>query len=121
MLALSVTQIMKLQSRLPAYPFGILLIPVIALARGFWEIGFIAVGVFVVLFYFDSVFKRYRKNIEGYEKFMIYSFASGLLMALIVFFYPKQRELLITLWLIIIVPFSIFFINKAKNFNKNQC
>jgi len=105
---------MKTQSRLPAYPFLALLLPVISLIRGLFEIGVITSIAFIALFLFDPVFKFYRKHVKNYSEYLLFSFLFGLIISILSIFNPEQVEGLILLWLIPTTITSLVFVNKAK-------
>jgi hypothetical protein len=75
-----------------------LLLAIVTLGKGYWEIGLIASIIFVISFYLDPVFKFYRAKVEGFQNFMLIAFFIGFCIATVAFFIPEHSGKLLTVW-----------------------
>ena len=103
----------RINARLANYPFGLLLLSVVTLGKGYWEIGLVASLVFALSFYLDPVFKFYRANVEGFHNFMLIAFFIGLCIATTAFFVPEHSGILLAVWG---VPTFIISFKSTKKF-----
>ncbi len=71
---------------------------VVTLGKGYWEIGLIAALIFSFSFYLDPLFRFYRAKVEGFHKFMLIAFVTGLCVATTAFFIPEHSGKLLALW-----------------------
>ena len=98
--------------RRPAYPFGLLLLPIITIGGGFWQFGLLLIAVFLLSFKFDKDLQLYRTKIDNFSKFMIWSFLIGLAVACSSYFLNEVYRWLIVLWLIVVTYYYLNVIDK---------
>ncbi|WP_394176906.1 hypothetical protein [Thalassotalea litorea] len=104
----------RVNARLSNYPFALLMIPVITLGKGFWEIGLASAAAFILLYNIDPVFKFYRSKVDKFHEVMLWSFSIGMVFSTFAFYIPEHSGKLLALWGIPTFIFSFKLVSQAS-------
>jgi uncharacterized protein YqgC (DUF456 family) len=91
----------KVSSREFMYIGAIILFPIALLFKGMYLYFVGALIVSILLIFFDPIFKRFRRQLLGADKFIFYTLLSGVMVGLIIHFVPALSAALISVWFVI--------------------
>jgi uncharacterized protein YqgC (DUF456 family) len=80
------------------YIGAVILLPIALLFKGMYLYFVGALVVSTLLIFFDPVFKRFRIQVIGADKFILYTFFSGGIVGLVIHFLPDLATALISVW-----------------------
>ncbi|CCQ11697.1 hypothetical protein PALB_25980 [Pseudoalteromonas luteoviolacea B = ATCC 29581] len=69
---------------------------------------------FILSFHIDPVFKFYRSKIVKFDSFMLWSFATGVVISILSFCFPENSGKLLALWGIPTFILSFKFAKQAS-------
>ncbi|OHU94961.1 hypothetical protein BIW53_13165 [Pseudoalteromonas byunsanensis] len=90
------------------------MLPIITFSNGFWEIGLASAIAFILLFHIDPVFKFYRSKVAKFHSFMLWSFAIGVVISILAFYFPENSGKLVALWGIPTFILSFKFVRQGS-------
>ncbi|ABO25512.1 hypothetical protein [Shewanella loihica] len=107
----------KISSRDFMYISAVLIIPVVMLFKGMYLyfLGTFAIALLLVVF--DPLFKRFRSQIDGADKFIAYNFITGLMVGVGLIFFSHLSSLLISVWFTIDIFYGLKVAKKIESIN----
>lgn len=109
----------KVSSREFMYIGAIVLLPIALLFKGMYLYFVGALGVSTLLIFVDPVFKRFRTQVSGADKFILYTFFSGGIVGLAIYFLPDLATTLISVWFAINVFYGVKIGKKIDGDNES--
>ncbi|MCF1431790.1 MAG: hypothetical protein LPH21_08165 [Shewanella sp.] len=107
----------KISSREFMYIGGVLVLPIILLFKGLLLYFLFALMLSLLLIFFDPLFKRFRKQVEGSEKFIVIILTSGVVASGVTVFFPNFSTGLVLCWSVFYVACGFKMSNKIEAMN----
>ena len=99
------------------YIGAILLLPIALMFKGMYLYFVGAITLSILLIFFDPVFKRFRKQVLGADKFISYTLLSGLIVGLVIHFVRDFSTVLISVWFAVNVFYGVRIGRKIDSAN----
>jgi predicted PurR-regulated permease PerM len=107
----------EISSREFMYIGGILVLPIIMLFKGLVLYFLCALALSLVLMFFDPLFKRFRKLVEGADKFIATILATGIVASGIAVTFPNFSTGLVLCWSLFYIVCGIKMSSKIEAMN----
>ena len=108
----------KVSSKEFMYIGAIILFPIALLFKGMYLYFVGALIVSTLLIFFDPIFKRFRIQLLGANKFIFYTLLSGGVMGLIIHFVPDFSTALVSVWFAINMFYGLRIAKKIDSANE---
>lgn len=104
----------KISSRELMYISGVTILPVVLLFKGMYLFSLGALALSVLLIYFDPLFNRFRRQIDGANQFIAFTLCSGGAVGLVIYLLPSLATVLIFMWFIADLVYGLKIAKKVE-------
>lgn len=100
------------------YISAMIILPVAMLFKGMYLYFLGALTLSFMLIYFDPLFKRFRKQVDGANQYILFTLLSGGVVGLVLFLLPDMANTLIPIWLIFDAVYGFKIAKKIELINE---